>query len=77
MNAMLTDISLSGAEIRVSTAIPIGDRIDVRWFRENFSGTVRHCRAAGYEFVLGVQKDSFAAPEKVNGDASKNQTQSR
>jgi hypothetical protein len=54
---MLEDISPSGAGIRIAKAINVGSRLDVRWHKESFSGTVKHCRPAGFDFVLGIQKD--------------------
>jgi hypothetical protein len=57
---MLEDISLGGAAIRVGNPISVGSWLEVQWLNRSFSGTVRHCRSVGMEYLIGVQKDSIS-----------------
>ncbi|HEY3453496.1 MAG TPA: PilZ domain-containing protein [Bryobacteraceae bacterium] len=59
-HAMLEDISRGGAGIRLRQPIGVGSKLNVKWHKEQFSGTVRHCRREGMEYVLGVQRDALA-----------------
>ena len=72
-NAMLEDISLGGVSLRIGTSFGVGSRLEVSWFREQFSGTVRHCRPSGSDYVLGIEKDAPSAPPEVRGDSSRDQ----
>jgi hypothetical protein len=61
--AMLEDISQGGAGVRLRQPISVGSRLKIKWHKEQFSGTVRHCHREGMEYVLGIQRD---APESEN-----------
>ena len=56
--AKLEDTSRSGACIRVSSAISVGAKVDIKWHREQFSGVVKYCRRDGEEYVLGIQRET-------------------
>jgi hypothetical protein len=56
--AMIEDTSPSGACIRVSTAISVGAKLNIKWHLEQFSGVVKYCRREGEEYVLGIQRDA-------------------
>ncbi|HEY6990150.1 MAG TPA: PilZ domain-containing protein [Bryobacteraceae bacterium] len=64
VHAMLEDISRGGAGIRLRQPINVGSKLKIKWHKEQFSGTVRHCRREGMEYVVGVQRDTLA---DVNG----------
>src|SRR5260370_23982877 len=72
-NAMLEDISLGGVSLRIGRSFGVGSRLEISWFREQFSGTVRHCRPSGSDYVLGIEKDAASAPPEVRGDSSRDQ----
>jgi hypothetical protein len=55
--AMLEDISQGGAGVRLRQPINVGSKLRIKWHKEQFSGTVRHCRRDGMDYVLGVQRD--------------------
>jgi hypothetical protein len=55
--AMLEDISQGGAGVRLRQPINVGSKLRIKWHKEQFSGTVRHCRRDGTDYVLGVQRD--------------------
>jgi hypothetical protein len=61
--AMLEDISVSGASMRIRHAIDVGARLEIEWQRQNFTGVVRFCRPDGIEFILGILKDAVPATE--------------
>lgn len=56
--AMLEDISHGGAGVRLRQPICVGSRLQIKWHKEQFSGTVRHCHREGTEYVLGIQRDT-------------------
>jgi hypothetical protein len=56
--ATIEDTSLSGACIRIKTAIAVGSTLRVKWHREQFSGIARNCRLDGREFLLGIQREA-------------------
>jgi hypothetical protein len=58
--AMLEDISRGGAGIRLRQPISVGSKLRIKWHKEQFSGTVRHCHREGMEYVLGVQRNTPA-----------------
>ena len=62
-HAMLEDISNGGAGIRLRQSISVGSKLKIRWHKEQFVGTVRHCHREGMEYVLGVQRDPSANEE--------------
>lgn len=64
VHAMLEDISRGGAGIRLRQPISVGSKLNVKWHKEQFSGTVRYCRREGGEYFLGVQRDT---PANENG----------
>jgi hypothetical protein len=69
-SAMLEDISLTGAGLRMGSAVTVGARLEVQWFRGNFSCIVKYCRASGMDYVVGVKKDTrlpdaTPAPSKI------------
>jgi PilZ domain-containing protein len=55
---MLEDISIGGAGLRVANPISVGSWLEIQWLSRSFSGTVRHCRSVGMEYIIGVQKDN-------------------
>jgi hypothetical protein len=55
--AMLEDISQGGAGVRLRQPINVGSKLSIKWHKEQFSGTVRHCHRDGMDYVLGVQRD--------------------
>jgi len=59
--AMLEDISRGGAGVRLRQPISVGSRLKIKWHKEQFSGTVRHCHREGMEYVLGIQRDTPAS----------------
>jgi hypothetical protein len=40
--------------------ISVGAKLNIKWHKEQFSGTVRHCHREGMEYVLGIQRDTPA-----------------
>ena len=63
-SAKIEDTSRSGACIRVSSAIDVGTKLNIRWHREQFSGVVKYCRRDGEEYVLGIQRNTHFAMSK-------------
>jgi hypothetical protein len=66
--AMLEDISHGGAGVRLRQPISVGSKLRIKWHKEQFSGTVRHCHREGMEYVLGIQRDTPASegsPETI------------
>ena len=59
--AMLEDISRGGAGVRLRQPISVGSKLSIKWHKEEFSGTVRHCHREGMEYVLGIQRDAPAS----------------
>ncbi len=55
--ARIEDTSRSGACIRVSVPISIGQRLKVKWHREEFLGIAKYCRRDGGDYVLGIQRE--------------------
>ncbi|MGC2059854.1 MAG: hypothetical protein WA653_16430, partial [Candidatus Sulfotelmatobacter sp.] len=62
--ARLEDKSLSGACIRMKKQIEVGAKLKVRGRFEEFSGVVRYCRSDGWDYVIGLQRESGASTEK-------------
>jgi hypothetical protein len=54
----LLDTSPSGACIRVRKSVKVGSTMNVKWHREQFSGTVTNCRLEGEAFILGIKRDA-------------------
>lgn len=55
--ALMVDRSLSGAGIAVSTPVTAGTRLSIKERSRTLTGTVRYCRPAGREYLIGVQYD--------------------
>jgi hypothetical protein len=64
--ARMEDRSTGGACIRVKLPIEAGSKVRIQSRLDDFSGTARHCRADGREFLIGIQRD-------VAEDVSSNQ----
>jgi hypothetical protein len=60
--ARMEDRSTNGACIRVKTPIAVGSKLRVQWRIEHFSGTVRYCRTDGWEYLVGIQRDTTESP---------------
>ncbi len=56
--ATIVDISTSGACIRLRDHIGIGERLTIKWHREQFSAISRNCRSDGADYLLGVRRDN-------------------
>ena len=56
--AKIEDTSRSGACIRVSAAISVGAKLNIKWHQEQFSGVAKYCRRDGEEYVLGIQRET-------------------
>jgi hypothetical protein len=56
--AKIEDTSRSGACIRVSSAINVGAKLNIKWRQEQFSGAVKYCRQEGEDYVLGIQRET-------------------
>jgi hypothetical protein len=54
---VLEDRSRGGVSVRVKEQISVGSRLEIRWQREQFSGTITHCRRDGVSYILGIQRD--------------------
>ncbi len=54
---MLEDTSSGGACIRLKQEISVGSAITIKWRREQFSGTVRHCKKVAFDYIVGIQRD--------------------
>ena len=63
--AKLEDTSPSGACLRLKVPIEAGTTIHVSWCRDDFSGTVKWCRADEGEYVVGMRRDQVARPAPV------------
>jgi hypothetical protein len=46
--------------LRLSEPIKVGSKVTVKWQREQFSGTVRHCKRQESDYILGIQRDAVA-----------------
>ena len=53
----IEDTSRSGACIRVPVPISIGQRLKIKWHREEFLGIAKYCRRDGGDYVLGIQRE--------------------
>lgn len=47
----------SGTCLRVTTPIPVGSNLKVKWQKELFSGVATYCRWDGRSYLLGIQQD--------------------
>lgn len=56
--AMLEETSPGGACVRVKEPISVGSKVTVKWRREQFSGTVRHCGKEASDYLVGIQRDN-------------------
>lgn len=59
--ATLEDMSASGACLRVQSAVPVGSRVMIKWYREQFSAVARNCRQEGRDYLLGVRREADSA----------------
>src|SRR5580704_13313693 len=64
-SAKIKDTSPSGACLRLKVPIEAGTTIHVSWCRDDFSGTVKWCRADEGEYVVGMRRDQVARPAPV------------
>jgi hypothetical protein len=62
VSACMENKSVGGACIRVKTPIVAGSKLRIQWHYEQFSGTVRYCRAEGREYRVGIQRDTTKSP---------------
>jgi len=60
--ARMEDKSPGGACIRIKTAIGVGSKVRIQWRFEQFSGTAKYCRSEGWEYLVGIQRDSTENP---------------
>ena len=60
--AMIENISKGGAGIRLRHAISVGAKLTIKWHKEQFSGTVRHCSRDEGEYIVGIQRDPALIP---------------
>jgi hypothetical protein len=58
--ATIEDTSVSGACVRVKTAIEVGSNLTVKWHRGEFAGVARNRRRDGGEFLVGIQRQNPA-----------------
>jgi hypothetical protein len=58
--AKFEDRSLSGACIRVKTAIRIGSLVKIKWRWEAFSGVAMYCLPDRGEYILGIRRNGKA-----------------
>src|ERR1700687_1990269 len=56
--AMIEDTSRSGACIRVSAAISVGAKLNIKWHQEQFSGVAKYCRREGEDYVVGIHRET-------------------
>jgi len=56
--AKIEDTSRSGACIRVSSAIRVGAKLNIKWHKEQFSGVVKYCRQEEEEYVVGIHRET-------------------
>jgi hypothetical protein len=61
--ARMEDKSTSGACIRIKAPIATGVKIVVRSRTEEFSGTCKYCRSEGWEYIIGIQRDTAQESE--------------
>ncbi|MGB7599109.1 MAG: hypothetical protein WBM24_02290 [Candidatus Sulfotelmatobacter sp.] len=59
--ARLEDKSLSGACIRMKKPVEVRAKLRVRGRFEEFCGVVRYCRSEGWDYVVGLQRESESA----------------
>ncbi len=59
--ARLEDKSPSGACIRMKKQVEVGAKLRVCGRFEEFSGVVRYCRSEGWDYVVGLQRESESA----------------
>ena len=57
-SARMEDRSPSGACIRVKAPIPVGTKVKVSGRWERFSGVTKYCRRDGWEYLVGIQRQS-------------------
>ncbi len=55
--AMLEDTSPHGACLRLKEPVGLGSKITVKWMRDEFSGTVRHYKREGSDYIIGIERD--------------------
>lgn len=48
----------SGTCLRLTTPIPVGSTLKVKWQKELFSGVASYCRWDGRTYLLGIQQDA-------------------
>ena len=56
--AMLEDRSLGGVCVRLSESIGVGSKVTIKWHREHFIGTVKHCKSVAYDYLVGIERDA-------------------
>jgi PilZ domain len=56
-SGLVEDRSLSGLGITVPDPIPIGTKVQVRGRAKELLGSVRHCRAKGINYLIGIRLD--------------------
>ena len=71
--AMLEDISRIGACIRLKKSLSVGSKVTIQWRRERFSGTVRYCNKAAFDYRVGIQRDPATKPTE-DSDMTANRT---
>ncbi len=64
--AKIEDVSLAGACIRLSVPIGVGEKLKIKWRKEQFSGITKYCRRDGGDYVLGVRRETSES-EAQNG----------
>jgi hypothetical protein len=57
-SARMEDRSPSGACVRVKAPIPVGATVKVSGRWERFSGVAKYCHRDGWEYVVGIQRQS-------------------
>ena len=57
--AMIEDTSRSGMCIRIKKSIPVGSKLQIKWRNEDILGIVRNSRKDGFQYVLGIQRESL------------------
>jgi lambda repressor-like predicted transcriptional regulator len=60
--ARMEDRSAGGACIRAKMPIPVGSKARIQSRQDDFAGEVRHCRADGSDFLIGIQRDVADRP---------------
>jgi hypothetical protein len=55
--AMLEDSSRDGAGLRLRRPIPVGQKIEVRSLKEQFTAIVMNCHQNGADYFIGVKRE--------------------